>query len=85
MCTYGNSWKYKKNSTICVSQRIPRPNKGNCDKEVELNKSPIIFSFYGTKEDNQIFTDNFIYITIHSERQLEFTFTYCYGKCKKLL
>jgi len=65
---------------VYISQRIPRPNIHNCDKDFKLDKKDIFTTFYGSQENDQVFVYDNLFLTIKAERELSVVFEYCYGK-----
>ncbi len=67
---------------VFFSQRIPRPNGNNCDKEVPLDRKEVFATFSGSQDNELFFASDSLYFTIYAERELVLTIEYCYGKSK---
>ena len=65
---------------LYLSQRIPRPNRNNCDKLVPLDRRDVYSSFYGAQENDKYFVSDYIFITIQADCELSVTFEYGFGK-----
>lgn len=67
------------------SVRSERPTKLNNDKMITLRKGETYSSFSGNQERQLLFTKNFIYITIESEKEAHVIFQSNFGKSSKLI
>ncbi|MDR3547083.1 MAG: hypothetical protein P4M11_02195 [Candidatus Pacebacteria bacterium] len=66
---------------LYISQRFDRPNKSNCDKEALIQKRESIVTFSGhIKQD--LFTTDFIYISVESEKDAFLILTCSFGKSR---
>jgi len=65
---------------ILFSNRLPRPTISNCDKCIVLKSKEVFGTYVGTKSQENLFMDDYVFITIEAEKDLTCSFQCVFGR-----
>ncbi len=65
---------------VYLSERIPRPEEGSCDKEWNLGTKEVYAIFHSEYEREHTFVSDFVYFTVEAGRDLTLHLECCFGR-----
>jgi len=65
---------------VLLSNKFPRPTIANCDKFIPMKLREVYGTYIGTKSKENLFMDDYVFITIDAEKELTCLFKCAFGR-----